>query len=323
MDEGVVVGRSSLQDSFSVPFVSVPFVSVPFVSVPFVSVPFVSDRFDSVLNRIVRLGIVLPQLVQMVNWFPMIADLGGEDDSGRRNSSGEPGHGSSREPIPDPLPGAVGSPIPERPPQAVGFLLSQLGFETSVRFGKLMAEVDLEPRQFALMRAIEAFDGRSQNSVGEWLRIPPSSMVSVIDHLEARGLVERRLHPTDRRSRTLHLTAEGRAVLKRATELAMGLEQTICRGVRSGSPFGPARDARHGCRQPRARPGPASRHVVESRFTPLDRSLAGLITVCRGSHRLCPCPLSPLSSVVSGGSHRAGTVARARLGERSELRRTS
>ena len=80
------------------------------------------------------------------------------------------------------------------------------------------------------MRAIEAFDGRSQNSVGEWLRIPPSSMVSVIDHLEARGLVERRLHPTDRRSRTLHLTAEGRAVLQRATELAMGLEQTICAG---------------------------------------------------------------------------------------------
>lgn len=141
-----------------------------------------------------------------------------------------PVHGRSHEPVPEPVEGAVGSPIPERPPQAVGFLLSQLGFETSDRFGKLMSEVDLEPRQFALMRAIEAFDGRSQNSVGEWLRIPPSSMVSVIDHLEERGLVERRPHPTDRRSRTLHLTAQGRAVLHRATELAMGLEQTICEG---------------------------------------------------------------------------------------------
>ena len=157
-----------------------------------------------------------------------MTNLGGEDDSSGTDSSG--GAGSSYEAIPEPVEGAVGSPIPERPPQAVGFLLSQLGYETAARFGKLMAEVDLEPRQFALMRAIEAFDGRSQNSIGEWLRIPPSSMVSVIDHLEVRGLVERKLHLTDRRSRTLHLTPQGGAVLKRATELAMGLEQTICAG---------------------------------------------------------------------------------------------
>jgi len=109
-------------------------------------------------------------------------------------------------------------------------LLSQLGFETARRFGLLMAGVELEPRQFALMRSIAAFEGQSQNTVGELLRIPPSSMVGVIDHLEARGLVERRPHPSDRRSRTLHMTDQGRKILSRATELAMGLEQTICRG---------------------------------------------------------------------------------------------
>lgn len=81
-------------------------------------------------------------------------DLGSEDDpsgpdsSGERDSSGMPGviHGAAHEPVPEPVEGAVGSPIPERPPQAVGFLLSQLGFETAGRFGKLMSEVDLEPR---------------------------------------------------------------------------------------------------------------------------------------------------------------------------------
>jgi DNA-binding MarR family transcriptional regulator len=127
----------------------------------------------------------------------------------------------------------MGSPLPGRRPQAVGFLLSQLGFETSSRFAKLMAELDLEPRQFALMRAIEASEGLSQNAVGEWLRIPPSSMVALIDHLEARGLVERRQHLTDRRSRTLHMTREGRDLLAGATELAMGLELTICEGFSS------------------------------------------------------------------------------------------
>jgi DNA-binding MarR family transcriptional regulator len=121
-------------------------------------------------------------------------------------------------------------PLPDHRPRAVGFLLSQLGFEVSSRFTKLMADVDLDPRQFALMRAIHASEGHSQNAVGEWLRIPPSSMVALVDHLEERGLVERRPHPTDRRSRTLHMTPEGRVALERATEVTIGFEQTLCRG---------------------------------------------------------------------------------------------
>ena len=142
--------------------------------------------------------------------------------------------GRGREPKAEGSPDPGHSPLPGHAPQAVGFLLSQLGFETARRFGLLMAEVDLEPRQFALMRGIDAYAGQSQNTIAGWLRIPPSSMVAVVDHLEARGLVERRPHPSDRRSRTLHITAQGRTVLARATELAMGLELTICRGLEAG-----------------------------------------------------------------------------------------
>ena len=126
-----------------------------------------------------------------------------------------------------------GDTAPTAPPfgQAVGFVLSQLGFETARRFGELMSEVELEPRQFALLRSIAAQEGRSQNEVADILHIPPSTMVSVIDYLEDRGLVERRLHPTDRRSRVLYMTAEGEKLLDRATTLAMGLETTICEGI--------------------------------------------------------------------------------------------
>ena len=125
-------------------------------------------------------------------------------------------------------------PVPDKRPEAVGFLLSQLGFEVAGRFTKLMSEVDLEPRQFAVMRAIQSAQGQSQNAVGEWLRIPPSSMVGLVDQLESRCLVERRPHPTDRRSRTLHMTHQGSETLRRATELAMSLENTICEGFDPG-----------------------------------------------------------------------------------------
>jgi DNA-binding MarR family transcriptional regulator len=120
-----------------------------------------------------------------------------------------------------------------RPPfgQAVGFLLSQLGFETSRRFGGLMSEVGLEPRHFAVLRAIEAMEGSAQNTVGDRLRIPASSMVAIVDHLEQLKLVERRLHPSDRRSRTLHLTEHGKEVLDRAVEVAVGFDATLNAGL--------------------------------------------------------------------------------------------
>jgi DNA-binding MarR family transcriptional regulator len=115
--------------------------------------------------------------------------------------------------------------------QSVGFLLSQLGFEVAHRFGGLMREVELEPRHFAVMRAISMAQGRSQNEVGETLHIPASSMVAVVDHLEERSLIERRPHPTDRRARLLYVTPHGDDVLGRAVELVMGLEQVVCDGV--------------------------------------------------------------------------------------------
>jgi DNA-binding MarR family transcriptional regulator len=125
------------------------------------------------------------------------------------------------------------SPSVGGPGNSVGFALSQLGLETARRFGELVGTVGLEPRHFAVMRAVHGAESPSQQVVGEYLAIPASTMVAIIDHLESSGLVERRLHPTDRRTRTLHLTAKGEELLSRAMVLALGLETTICEGLSS------------------------------------------------------------------------------------------
>lgn len=115
--------------------------------------------------------------------------------------------------------------------RSVGFTLSQLGFATSRRFGQIVATVGLEPRHYALLRAVREVDGQSQQAVAEGLRIPASTMVSLIDYLEKEGLLERRPHPTDRRSRRLHLTSRGAKVLDQATALGAEWEGTICAGL--------------------------------------------------------------------------------------------
>jgi DNA-binding MarR family transcriptional regulator len=114
------------------------------------------------------------------------------------------------------------------PFQAVGFLLSSVGYAVSRRFHQILAPLQLEPREFALMRAVGAAEGQSQQAVAERLQIPPSRMVAFVDALEARGLLERRPNPQDRRARALHLTDDGRALLGRAFVLAVELERDVC-----------------------------------------------------------------------------------------------
>lgn len=117
------------------------------------------------------------------------------------------------------------------PAVSVGFTLSSLGYAVSRRFQATLAPLGLEPREFALLRTIAPQQGASQQAIGEQLQIPPSRMVAFVDALEARGLVERRANPEDRRARALYLTDEGRELLASAFALASELEAHLCAGL--------------------------------------------------------------------------------------------
>jgi DNA-binding MarR family transcriptional regulator len=114
---------------------------------------------------------------------------------------------------------------------AVGFLVSQLGYAVTRRFRTELEAVSLEPRHFGLMRAIAAARNLSQQALGESLQIPASSIVALLDQLESKGLVRRRPDPGDRRVRWVELTEAGRVVLGQAFEVAIGIEQALCRGL--------------------------------------------------------------------------------------------
>jgi DNA-binding MarR family transcriptional regulator len=114
------------------------------------------------------------------------------------------------------------------PFRAVGFQLSSLGYAVAKRFRETLAPLELEPREFALLRAVGAAEGQSQQAIGERLQIPPSRMVAFVDALEQRSLLERRHNPHDRRTRELYLTIAGRELLARAFALASALELQLC-----------------------------------------------------------------------------------------------
>jgi|SRR3954454_12554231 DNA-binding MarR family transcriptional regulator len=109
---------------------------------------------------------------------------------------------------------------PEPLGSAVGFLLSWNGQRTAHMFARALEPLGLRPPHFGVMTLIESEPGLAQHALVDRSMIDPSSMVSVIDDLEQRGLAERRRHPEDRRKWAVHLTAEGKRTLQRARRAA-------------------------------------------------------------------------------------------------------
>src|SRR6202043_957145 len=56
--------------------------------------------------------------------------------------------------------------------RAVGFKVSSLGFAIADRFAQTLAPLGLEPREFALMRAVSAAEGQTQQAIAAGLQVP-------------------------------------------------------------------------------------------------------------------------------------------------------
>ncbi len=74
-------------------------------------------------------------------------------------------------------------------------------------------------------------EGLSQAAVATLLDIEPIALVRLLDRLHEEGLVERRLHPTDRRVRTLWLTPLGWTVVDRILAINAQIREEACAGL--------------------------------------------------------------------------------------------
>src|SRR5215475_11647264 len=107
------------------------------------------------------------------------------------------------------------------------FLLAQVGAHAATKFAERLAALDLTPSHAGTLRLIQASEGLSQQALGVALGLVPSRLVVLIDELEQRRLVERRDHPTDRRSYALYLTDKGREVFKAIGRVARDHQEAL------------------------------------------------------------------------------------------------
>lgn len=72
------------------------------------------------------------------------------------------------------------------------------------------------PSDFGVLEALLHKGPMPVNTIGKKVLLTSGSITTAVDRLERRGLVERREGPADRRARIVHLTREGRKLIKRA-----------------------------------------------------------------------------------------------------------
>jgi MarR family transcriptional regulator, temperature-dependent positive regulator of motility len=85
----------------------------------------------------------------------------------------------------------------------------------------------ITPGEYAVLVAIVDLPGLDQHRLAVALGIDPVSAGQRIDRLEAMGLVDRRVHPSDRRARVLNASRRGAALRRRLKPLALAAQERI------------------------------------------------------------------------------------------------
>ena len=114
-----------------------------------------------------------------------------------------------------------------------GFLVHDVSRLIKRRFDRKARQTGLPitRRQAAVVLYIARNEGVSQSEVATWLDLEPIALVRMLDKLNEEGLVERRSHPTDRRVRTLWLTAAARLVVTQILAINKAIREEAFAGM--------------------------------------------------------------------------------------------
>ncbi len=93
---------------------------------------------------------------------------------------------------------------------------------------------DISLVQYCILVVIQRNPGLSQTDLGQALGIDRSTMVTLIDRLQSRGLVTRKASPNDRRSYALMVKPDGEALLCQIAPIVEAYERSLAGGLNEG-----------------------------------------------------------------------------------------
>lgn len=130
------------------------------------------------------------------------------------------------------------APIRKKDSIEFGVLPGLIGYQLRIAqiaifrdFEQTLGHYDMTPGLFGVLVLIEANHGMKQAELAKATHLDRSTVVNVIDKLEARKLVTRKQASGDRRSNSLQLTKDGAALLKKLKPLVADHEKRLTRNL--------------------------------------------------------------------------------------------
>jgi DNA-binding MarR family transcriptional regulator len=127
---------------------------------------------------------------------------------------------------------------PHNTGRALGVLPQLLGYQIRLAqravfadFAEAMGAEEISPGLFGMLVIIESNPGLKQTELAQAAHLDRSTIVPVVDKLEARGLVARRTSNEDRRANGLWLTEPGAALLRRLKRRVSSHERRLTRNL--------------------------------------------------------------------------------------------
>ena len=111
------------------------------------------------------------------------------------------------------------------------YLLKRAALELEELHQQHLAPAGISARELGVLLLLDAREPESQQQVAGRLGVDRTTMVSLVDGLEDKGLVARRPDAGDRRRNVIELTQAGEATLARATRASDAAEQQLLAGL--------------------------------------------------------------------------------------------
>lgn len=109
----------------------------------------------------------------------------------------------------------------------LSFLLARANALSLAAGNVALGEHGLKVRSYSVLALTAGSARPSQREIADFLRLDPSQVVSLVDDLQSRGLVERHPDPRDRRANVVVATAAGRRLAESARESARRAEEGV------------------------------------------------------------------------------------------------
>lgn len=125
----------------------------------------------------------------------------------------------------------AGKLVPGELEDTIGYQLRLAQLASYRSFEDALSRYGAAPRYLGLLAIIAQHPGQPQSRLAEAIKLSRSSLVAIIDRLEAEGLLRREASATDRRQNGVWLTKKGEKTVASLVEEARLHEEQLARGL--------------------------------------------------------------------------------------------